>query len=882
MTIQNKDVTITCEYLVNPIGIQNEKVRFSWLVDEKYKKTQQEFYRIIVLDSTQNCVWDTGKVHSSQSTAVEYTGEILNSFQKYSWRVEVYVQEVSGKNIHCLKQEGSFEMGALRSQDWKGTWICAPALPREMAPLFRKEFVLEKLPECGRVYMSGLGYFEAWINGHRLGDSFLDPGWTDYNKTVLYRAFDVTNMLHTGKNVFAAELGNGWFGNDHVAFTHMIGSKPSWLSAPKLLCNIRLDGACIATEKDGTWFYAEGPVRKNSLYDGEYYDAAFEKTEYQYPEYSQGSHTWTPAEEAEPPSGILRCQIMPPIRKVRTIKPQYMEYIGEAADYSMTVDFGENFSGWVQIEAEGKAGQKIQILYGETLNQDYTVNQKNLRFAKGEDIYVFGKSPHIRHEPHFTYHGFRYAQIMLDEGVIIHEIKGCEVHTDVKKAGLFESSDRTLNQIQEAVQRTEINNLHSVPTDCPQRDERLGWMNDMTVRFEEGLYNFDLILLYEKWLQDIRDAQREDGAIPDTVPYFFGEQPARHASSVCVLLPWYLYLFYCDRQILTVNYEMMRKHVHFKLSLCGKEGLLPEHFFGDWAPPMTEAYLGWGENAVPKNITHQLLTTCYLYYDCMIMEKISDVLGKNQDAGLFCKEGKKIKENLNLRYLHGEGYYDTNAQGCNVFPLFLGIVPDGLRKEVCRHLLDNLFAEHKGHVTTGNQMTKYLFEVLNKEKLDQKAYELASVDTYPSLGYMLKQGATTIWERWENLTCNHMNSHNHPMLGAYTAWFHKGLGGITLDENREKTICLRPAVIPGLGYVRVTHRFVWGVCSSAWEKKEGRVEYVFAVPWNAAARLDLSNCSIEYNKIQVDGKVLSCSEVEKIIFTGGEYTVLLWTEKTDE
>ena len=876
MVETEQNIKLTCEYLYKPIGIQNIKPRFGWSIVSGECNLVQEKYQIQVYDFMQRCVWDSGKVKSDKCSAVEYNGLPLESFQEYRWKVTLWLEDQLNKDKKITRHsESVFEMGILKQEEWRGEWIGAKDIPNNSVPLIRKEFKVDTIPERARVYLSGIGYCEAWINGQRLGDSFLDPGWTNYTKTVLYRTYDITKYIHTGKNVFSAELGGGWLTLDHPAFKKMIGRKTSWLSETKLLCNIYLDCNCIASTDDGTWMYSEGPVCNNNIYDGEYYDASKEKEGYRLPGYRDIKSEWKKAEKSSEPGGMLRSQIMPPIRNVYWHEPQYIEYVGEDNDYTMTVDFGINFSGWVQLKAKGEPGQKIRILYGETLNQNHSLNQKNLREAKAEDTFVFGDNEDIVYHPHFTYHGFRYAQIEMDQGVIIEDVKGCEIHTDVRKTGAFSCSNPVLNRIQKAMQRTEINNLHSVPTDCPQRDERLGWMNDMTVRYEEALYNFDMILFYEKWLQDIEDAQGEDGAIPDTVPYFFGNFPACHISSVYILLPWNLYLFYNDTQILKRHYCSMKKYLEFKINERQKNGILPEKYFGDWAPPMTEAFLGWGENAVPKNLTQGFITTCYLYYDCITMEKIARTLDYNTDADIYKNMACEIKSDLNRCFYHKEGYYDTGAQGCNAFPLFLDIVPSEDRNQVRKSLIDDLVGKHNYRITTGNQMTKYLYEVLNKEKMDDIAYALSSSEEYPSIGYMIKNGATTIWERWENLTNNHMNSHNHPMLGAYTVWFYKGLAGIQVSESQSRRLILQPAIIDELDYVKASHEFSCGLCQVQWEKKNEMVVYSFEIPWNMTAMVDLSNCAIPYNRIKCDNSEITFDDLIKCVFSSGSHKIEL-------
>ncbi|MBU9743318.1 glycoside hydrolase family 78 protein [Lachnospiraceae bacterium ASD3451] len=855
----NSRLMMTCEYLETPVGIMNPRPRFSWRVQGELQNTSQTSYRILVsLISGQKKeeVWDSKEQSSGRSTAIEYNGQPLRSRGQYIWEVTVGLKQEDGTGYR-MTGTGRFEMGQLTKEDWKGIWIGEPAPVNGRAPMFRSRFKVGEPFEQGRLYISGLGYFEAFINGTKITDSVLDPGWTDYRKTVLYRAVDITELLVPGENVLAVVLGEGWLGNAHEGFQDLIGRMPEWLDTPKLLCDLWIDGRCVLASNEQDFRVSDGPVRQNNIYNGEFYDARLRKKGWKEAGYEETPGEWSFALPVPPPGGHLRCQLMPPIRETGRLEPVYIRLLDDPDVYHMTVDFGVNLSGWAQIEVKGKPGQQVVLRFAETLNPDGTVNQKNLRGAKAADTYVIGSSEPETFHPHFTYHGFRYVQIETDRDVLVDSVQAVRVCSDVRRNGMFCCSDDMVNRIYDAVIRTEENNMHSVPTDCPQRNERLGWMNDMTVRFEEGLYNFDTVLFYEKWLWDIADAQKEDGCIPDTIPYYYGDSPASHVSSVYLLLPWYLYRFYGDEQILCRHYSGMKRYLEFKLSQRRDNGLLHEKYMGEWAPPMTEAQLGWGENAVPKNISPQLVTTSYLYYDCEIMQKVSQTLGDPEYEAYCAGQAEAVKEAVNRAFLHEkEGYYDQNSQGANLFPLLLGITPDGCREKVLRHLLDDLIVKRDYHVSTGNQMTKYLYDLLNREKLDEVAYRLTIQKTYPSIGFMLEEGATTIWERWENMTGGHMNSHSHPMLGAFSTWFLKGLGGIRPgEESRKREYELEPALIRELSFAEASHTFMNGTLACRWERMEDRVVILAEVPWNSSVILKIPEPGFKIAKIIADKKV---------------------------
>ncbi|HHY81146.1 MAG TPA: family 78 glycoside hydrolase catalytic domain [Clostridiales bacterium] len=857
MTVNEMHVNLKCEYLENPLGVQNKKPRFSWTLNNGEAAGLQTKYRILVSDAAQNSgaaagnVWDSGIVESSKSSGIEFRGRCLESAKRYYWHVYIWLDN---RKEPIISQEAWFETGLYHNEDWQGSWIQSPNPQWGISPLFRKSFLLEGGIKDARAYISGIGYYELYINGKRVGDKQLEPGWTDYRKRVLYSTYDITDYLKAGENVVGIQLGEGWYGLKHPTFIKYIGKMPEWNGIPKLICDIRIqqeDGQLKSiTSQGGTeggWLCCDGPIRENSIYDGEIYDARKEKPGWNMPGYNEDKNEWLPAICAAAPGGKLVSQMMPPIMESRRIKPVYAAYAGE----SVVFDLGLNIAGWVEIKVKGHRGGRVELLYGETLYPDGRVNQGNLRGAKARDIYILKGEGTETYKPRFTYHGFRYVQVNLEPGVLMEGLNGVCVHTNVNKTGHFECSSEIMNRVYQALIQTERNNLHSVPTDCPQRDERLAWLNDMTVRFEEALFNFDMLLFYEKWLDDIADAQDQTtGSIPDTAPYFYGGQPAAHISSVYILLPWYLYLYYGDQQALEKHYKGMKQYVQFLASQT-KDGLIKKDYFGDWAPPMTESILGWGENALPANIPAQIITTGYLYYDCIIMDKAAQLLGYPEDSKYFNEIADMTKAAINTEFLDPEkGYYRPNSQGSNAFPLFLDIVPEQIRHKVVENLVDNIADVWNYHTSTGNQATKYLFEVLDKEKLNDIGYKLATQVTYPSIGYMLENGATTIWERWEYGDGPNMNSHDHPMHGAFTVWFYKAIGGIRIENGlTDSIVTIRPNLISGLSFARSVCETPKGRIESQWEVMKDGLVFNINVPWNTLSELFIPSTHATYELI---------------------------------
>lgn len=865
----NNDFIIMCERLERPLGLMNEKPRFSWYCKGAYLQTKQISYRIQVYDihNEKEILWDSGSVLAHDNPAVEYEGAALKSRGRYLYGIEIQVKAPDTDEIITLYKEDVFEMGILRDSEWHGKWLQASGRCSNQAPLFRSDIQVDTERENIRLYICGLGYFEAYINGERIGDSVLDPGFTNYNKRVLYRVFDISAMLRKGKNSFAVMLGRGWYGNMHNSFDFYMNGQPEWLDDPKLICEIWSGDDCLFASKASDFRSHPSAIVKNNIYDGEWYNANLETADWK--NTKTDTPDWQTAKEADPPKGRLYSQMMPPIKEVKEIAPKNVFLLENPSVYHMVFDFGVNMAGYVQIKVQGAKGQAVHLKYAEVVNEDHTVNQKNLRGAKAEDVYILRGDTEEVFKPHFTYHGFRYVQVEMDSGVILNEITAIEVHSAVEAISSFRCSNDICNRIYAATMQTEKSNLHSIPTDCPQRDERFGWLNDMAVRNEEALFNFDMFLFYEKWLQDITDAQQEDGSIPDTAPYFYGSSPAAHISSTLIILPWNLYKFYGDRQVLKKYYPNMQRYIEFKFSERDEDGLISNKYMGDWAPPMMEAVWGWGENAVPKNIAPQLITTCYLYYDCMLMNAISKVLDKKSNAAYYEQQMQEIKRCINQKYFHQAGYYDNNSQGANTFPLFLGLVPEDRTEVVVENLVDDIREKHDFHITTGNQMTKYIYEVMTKFDLDDLALSVTTNTAYPSIAYMLTQGATTIWERFENMTGGHMNSHNHPMMGAFTVWFFKGLCGIDMEVKEDKRrIKICPKLCDELTFVEASHRYENGTLSCRWEKNETEIKFLVQIPWNSEADFVLPKMDNEIASCEVNGESVDTKDGSLVLGSG--------------
>ena len=840
----SQEVMTYCEFSRRPLCVDTFHPRLSWLFENE--TGMQEGYRIRVANTQEalatpdELLWDSSWIASSINTGVPYEGQPLHSRQQYWWQAELRLEGIKNP---ILTQPDYWETAIISPEEWQGTWMAAPAHLYGVTDLFRKEFHLAASPVRGRLYVSGIGYYEAFLNGIKIGNRVLEPGLTDYRKRVLYSVYDITPQLQQGNNTLGIELAEGWYGHQHDSFDLFMGGQTAWNDTPRVIleADILLENGeyvVIASGGNTEFVTIAGAVVKNSIYDGETYDARREQPNWCCPNVKLEG-CWKPAMQVPSPGGRLTAQQLPPIQVNQRLAPISMVQ----TDTDIVIDFGQNLAGWVAVQVNGQTGSSVTIRYGETLREDGTVNQDNLRGAVAKDRYILkGTGKELWH-PRFTYHGFRYVQLQLDGGAQLILAEAQAVYTAVQQTGNFHCSESLLNRCFEAMIWTERSNMHSVPTDCPQRDERMAWLNDVTVRSEEAIYNFDLRLFYEKWLMDIADAQTDQGSIPDTAPHVYCGNPAFHVSSCFVLIPWFLYRYYGDSTILKKLYEPMKRYVHFLASQRGQDGIIGAPYFGDWAPPAAECDPHSPWSAEPVNIPTGLISTGYLTYDCQVLEKVALLLGKEEDAVVFRQLFAQTAEDINRKFYDaGQGYYQPGSQGANIFPLFLRIAPQP--QQVFQHLLEDL-QNHHGHITTGNQMTKYWFEVLSQFDRHDVALTMSCDDSYPSLGYMLQNGATTIWERWENLDGSGMNSHNHPMNGAYTVWYYKGIAGIEVDDQTGLT--LTPGIWLDLESAQAEIFTPNGWLRSAFHKDESKIIVDITIPWNTHAMIRLKQPEYDFH-----------------------------------
>lgn len=796
---------LKCEYLSNPLGIDVRQPRFSWVLHHTERGEKQSAYQILVatkpalLERDQGDQWDSGKVTSDDSAQVVYGGKSLESGRTYYWKVRAWDKNGTATPYSSTSQ---FEMALLSPDEWEAQWIGG-------ANQLRTEFrVLEEVVRA-RAYIAGLGYYELRINGAKVGANVLDPGWTTYDKRVLYTTYDITPYLRRGANAVGVMLGKGWFG--HTA----------------LLLEMHIDlasGKRLKITSSPSWKARNGPITSDSIYDGETYDARLETPNWDLPGYN-GSD-WSAAQAVEGPKGVLSAQMMPPIQVVDTLVPVAMTNPQPGV---YVFDMGQNFAGWAQLRVRGPRGAAVTMRFSELVYPNGMINRENLRRAKARDTYFLRGDGIEVYEPRFTYHGFRYVEVTGFPGTSgLDSLRGRVVRSAVEPTGWFAASNPVLNQIQRIIRWGQLSNLHSVPTDCDQRDERMGWMGDAHVTAEEAMLNFDMAAFYTNFVRDIRDVQGPDGTITDTVPHKYGSRPADPAwGTAYPLLCWYMYEQYGDRRILEENYEGLKSYVEFLRSRA-PDNILHYSYYGDWV--------------AVEPTPGEFVSAAYYFDDVQILEKIANILGKSADAESYSKLAAEIREAFNRKFFDpNTGNYANGTQTANSLALYLGLVPKDQQGRVVGNLTRDIEYRHDTHVTTGFIGVKSLFPVLTQAGRSDLAYELATQTTYPSWGYMIARGATTLWELWQEKTGPSMNSHNHPMFGSLGAWFYQALAGISGEPDGAgyRHIGIQPQVVRDLGWASATIETVRGTVSSSWTHSAGVVTLDLAIPVNSDAKVVL-------------------------------------------
>ncbi|HTI97414.1 MAG TPA: glycoside hydrolase family 78 protein [Dongiaceae bacterium] len=829
---------LRCEYLENPLGIDAPRPRLNWIVTSPERAQMQRAYQILVasdpavLAKDQGDLWDSGKVASDQTTFVAYAGKPLASRQACFWKVRSWD---NADQPSAWSTPASWEMGLLAPNDWHAQWIARTTdINEEPAPLLRREFQIRGQVKRARVYLCGLGYYELHLNGQKVGDQLLDPGYTRYDRRDLYVTHDVTALLQPGTNAVGAILGNGWFNVQTKAVWNF--HQAPWREAPKLLLALVVDyadGRMEVLGSDPSWKTATGPIVFNSIYGGENYDARQEKPGWDRPGYDDS--TWTAALGVTAPKGQLVAQMMPPIKADQIIKPVK---VTEPKPGVFVFDLGQNFAGFAELKVQGPAGTQVTLRYGERLFSDGSLNTRDIaqhikRMGTNQqyqtDNYILkGEGVETWHS-HFDYDGFQYVEVTGFPGTpTLDALRGIFIHSAVPVAGHFECSNPLLNKIWTAARWSYLSNLQGIPTDCPHR-EKNGWTGDAHLAAEQAIYNFMPAAVDTKWVNDLGDEQRPSGELPGIVPtsgwgYEWGNGPAW--DSAFALIPYYLYEYYGDTAVLREHYAGLKRYVDYLTSRATNS--IINFGLNDWAPYKTQT---------PTDIT----STAYYYRDTQIVALTAALLGNAADAQKYRQLAEQIKTAFNAHFYNAtNGLYGNGSQTSLSCALYQGLTTPENQDRVLTNLVAAVAATDN-HIDTGILGAKYILHALTAGGRADVAYQMASQKDRPSWGNWIEHGATTLWEQW-----NGTESRNHIMFGDISAWFYEALAGINADPAAPgfKHFSIAPHPPGDLTYARAEYESIRGRIVSDWKIQDGRFQLHVIIPANTTASVHIPNATV--------------------------------------
>lgn len=849
---------LQCEYLENPLGIDCENPRFTWQLRGEEKGIRQQACKLFVgtdsvdVSNGTGNKWESGTIHSETIPAI-YDGPALDALTRYYWAVKI--KDEKG-HWTVLSDVSRFETGMMGQDKWKGDWITdTHDYHVKPAALFRKSFQVQRQPESARLYIAAGGLYELSLNGEKVGDHVLDPMFTRYDRRNLYVTYDITEEITEGENILAVHLGNGWY--NHHPNTAWYFDKAPWRARPKFCLDLRIkyaDGTEEVISTDRSWKTSSGPVVSNNIYTGEHYDArlcreAWDKTGFDDTEWENALPTGVPSQQ-------VFSQSLHPIRDVEVLPARAMEKLDER---TYVFDFGRNISGTSKISLSGPEGTRVELIHAERLDAKGHADVSHisqLYFPEdGSDpiqtdvVYLSGKEDCFRSR--FTYKGFQYVEVSADKPLSLRpeSVEAVVQHSDLPVAGSIHTSSELINKIWKAGNASYLANMFGYPTDCPTR-EKNGWTGDAHIAVETGLFNFDGITVYEKWMADHRDEQQPNGVLPAIIPtsgwgyqYQWGNGP--DWTSTIVLIPWNIYLFYGDTRILEECYGNMISFVDH-LEEVAPDGIIRNWGLGDWASE-------WERPPV------EFVASTYYYIDALILSRIARILNKEGDYQKYAELAQGVKKAINDLYLDREtGVYGKGLQTELAMPLYWGLVPDDLRGKLAENLANQLLADNR-HIKTGIMGAKAVLGALSENGYADLAYEIVDTRTYPSWGYLIENGATTFYESWSL----DGSSLNHIMYGQVSAWFYKALGGINPDEANPgfKNIILKPNFVKGLEHFEARHLSPYGEIVSSWKRENDAIEYRITIPPNSSADLRFSNKKVEIQEKDQFSKIENQKEI---------------------
>jgi alpha-L-rhamnosidase len=870
----NLTITITnpnVEQQFHEQPLATAQPRFSWNYETTENEVVQQNYRIIVASTADNAqngisdLWDSGVVPSNQMLYIPYAGKTLQSRDKAYWKVITTVA-AKGKKAKVESEVKSFEISLLNQDDWQAKWIghefeddVLVGKTRLAARYLRKDFALKNDIKEARLYVSGMGVYSAYLNGCEVApEELLKPTLSWYSKRVYFNTYDVTNMLQQGDNAIGVIIEGGRYTS--IRYNE---ANPNWdgtnhvfgFGTPRLLLQLEVtykDGQKETIVSDETWKITNrGPIRTANEWDGETYDENFDLGDWNKAGYDASS--WLQAELVEAPEGELSAQPNPNITVMEKLKPISLFQKGD----KWYLDMGQNMVGFIDMKARGQQpGDIITLRFAELLTPDSLLYTANLRSSENTDQYIVANNSKLSTDsklstlnsklnwhPMFVYHGFRYVEISgLRETPNLDDFEGCVIYDEMPVTGSFETSNEILNTVYHNAYWGIRGNYRSMPTDCPQRDERLGWTGDRTTGNFGESYIFNNHQLYAKWLSDGDDCQWDNGSLPNIVPpYWRGYTDNMTWPGAMVTVTDMLYTRFGDTEPIRQHYAAWKKWMLHMKNDYMRAGLMPRDTYGDWCMPPESLELIHSSD--PNRITEStVISTPFYCYLCGKMAKFAEILGFTEDVDFFNQEITTTTIAFNDKYFNRvTGIYANNTVTANILPLWFGMVPKGLENKVLESIVDKTMNECGGHVSTGVIGIQQLMRCLTEYGRGDLAFKIASNDTYPSWGYMVRNGATTIWELWNGNTADPaMNSGNHVMLlGDLILWEYEYLGGIRALEPGYSKIQLKPYPIEGLDFVNCAYNSVSGPIESHWKREGNHFEWDIVIPANTTAEVCL-------------------------------------------
>lgn len=864
---------LRCDNLKNPVGLDNKKPAFSWELLSLDKDRKQTSYQILIasdsfkLSNNEGDVWSSGKVKSRKTNHVLFGGKTLASEHYYFWKVRVWDEN---NKVSDWSPVQYWAMGLLDNTDWVGKWIGVDSLfpvsdydkyTVPPSPLLRKEFTISKKVKRATLYATALGVYESYINGKKVGDHILAPEWTDYDKRVMYQTYDATNLIMPGTNAIGAILADGWYAGD--LWDHFYRGRYGYYR--KFLAQLRLeytDGTSEIIKTDDSWkVYKNGPVREASIFDGEIFDQRANPTGWMLTGFDDS--LWDKVTVYHNVHITLNAQANEPIKIVREIKPVSIFRLTKFKYKRNTyiIDMGQNIAGWIRLNLPYNPGRKLTIRYAEMLNDDSTLYVANLRNAKATDVYFPDREDSIYYEPRFTYHGFRYVEITgLSKLPDVSEITGKVMASATDIVSDLKTSNKYLNQLWQNIQWTLLDNLPGILTDCPQRDERAGWMGDAQVFAQTAIFNMNLEAFYKKWFRDIRDEQTIDGRFSNYAPYITPSLRYYDApgwADAGVIIPWKAYVNYGDKNILRANFEPMRKFIDnvfannpdlIRVKEVGQN-------YGDWLNGNTIKASDYPKEggAIPKEV----FSTAYFAYSAAILAKTCNILNEKKLFKHYDSLATAIKAVFVKKFMDDSGIIKGNTQAGYAMALEFDLIPENLRKKVVQNMANSVKA-YDYRISTGIHTTERLMNQLSNNGLNDIAYRLIESHGFPSWLYSVDQGATTIWERWDGYVKGRgfqdpdMNSFNHYALGAVGEWMMRHILGINPDENNPgySHFFIEPKPGGTLDWANGYYHSVAGRIGVSWKRENTHNTWEVEIPVNTTATLVLPTVG----KIMESGK----------------------------